>query len=107
VSRPDAERLADIVDAADELAEVIAVGQQGFLVDPMRIRAAERLLEIIGEASSTLSDETTRKYPDVAWPDIRRLRVLLAHRYHRVDADQVWTIASEDVPELACRLRSG
>jgi uncharacterized protein with HEPN domain len=99
--------LADIIDAADELAEVIAVGQPGFLVDRVRVRAAERLLEIIGEAASALSDETTRKYPDVAWPDIRRLRVLLAHRYHRVDAEQVWTIASENVPELAGRLRSG
>lgn len=67
-------------------------------------RAAERLLEIIGEAASTLSDELIEQIPDVAWRDVRRLRIVLAHHYHRVDPDQVWVIASVEVPALAERL---
>ena len=106
MSRPDADRLADIIDAADELAEVVEVGHERFLVDRVRIRAAERRVEIIGEAANSLSDETTGRYPQVAWPDIRRLRSLLAHQYHRVDAEQVWTIASESVPALVAQVGS-
>jgi uncharacterized protein with HEPN domain len=106
VSRSDRERIADIFEAATELASVIAVGQTAFLADVVRMRAAERLLEIIGEASGTLSPDVTAQLPDVAWQDIARLRILLAHHYHRVDPSQVWTIATIDVPTLVDRLRT-
>lgn len=32
--------------------------------------------------------------------------VLLAHHYHRVDPDQVWTIATKNIPELLAQLRA-
>lgn len=32
------------------------------------------------------------------------LRHLLAHHYHRVDIDQIWTIATVSVPALAREL---
>jgi len=31
-----------------------------------------------------------------AWDDVRRLPILLAHHYHRVDADQVWSSGLRD-----------
>ena len=35
-------------------------------------------------------------------PDSERIAdILLAHHYHRVDPEQVWTIAVNDVPALA------
>ena len=43
----------------------------------------ERLLEIIGEAANQLSDETREAYLSVQWRDITRLRIVLAHHYHR------------------------
>jgi len=63
-------------------------------------------LEIIGEASNAISADGRHRYPMTNWQDIARLRVLLAHHYHRVDPDQVWSIASDDVPILASTLRS-
>jgi uncharacterized protein with HEPN domain len=106
VSRSDRERIADILDAATELARVVAVGQSDFLADSVRVRAAERLLEIISEASGSLSADVTGRLSDVAWRDIARLRIVLARHYHRVDPNQVWTIATVDVPLVAERLRS-
>jgi uncharacterized protein with HEPN domain len=38
--------------------------------------------------------------------DVIGLRVVLAHHYHRVDPNQVWVIASVEVPRLAEYLRS-
>jgi uncharacterized protein with HEPN domain len=35
-----------------------------------------------------------------------RLRILLAHHYHRVHPEQVWVIATVDVPALVDRLRA-
>jgi uncharacterized protein with HEPN domain len=34
------------------------------------------------------------------------LRIVLAHHYHRVDAEQVWSIATIDVPALAEAIRT-
>ena len=58
MTRADELRIADIAEAAEELAEVVRVGRQAFLDSAIRLRAAERLLEIIGEAASNLSEQT-------------------------------------------------
>ena len=104
MSRSDDQRIADILDAASEVAEIVARGEKAFATEPILQRAAERLLEIIGEAASTLTDDTTDQLPEIEWQDIRRLRILLAHHYHRVDPDQVWVVASVAVPEMRARL---
>lgn len=104
MSRSDGERVADVLDAAAELAEVVTVGQDTFLGSPLHIRAAERLLEIIGEASNALTDDFKAGHPAVAWRDVSALRILLAHHYHRIDPAQVWHIAATSVPTLTEQL---
>ncbi len=106
MSRSDAQRIADILDAASELTEIVERGEAKFLSDHILQRAAERLLEIIGEAATTLSAATIEATPDVPWNDIRRLRIVLAHHYHRIDPTQVWAIAVSDVPKLVVALRT-
>ncbi len=61
-------------------------------------------MEILGEAANTVGERTRVSHPDVDWSRITRLRILLAHHYHRVDPEQVWTIAIEDIPKLASAL---
>lgn len=104
MTRGDDLRLADIADACRELAVVAASDRDSFLADAIRVRAAERILEIIGEAASALSDQAVAAYPGVNWRDITRLRIVLAHHYQRVDPRQVWVIATVHVPELARQL---
>jgi uncharacterized protein with HEPN domain len=104
VSRSDDLRLADIHEAAAQLEMVVAGGRAAFDADWMRQRAAERLLEIIGEAANAMSEEFKRNHPKVPWRHVVNLPHLLAHHYHRVDIDQIWTIASVNVPSLAHEL---
>lgn len=104
MSRSDDLRIADILEAAEQLASLVADGRGRFDTDSIRQRAAERLLEIIGEASNAISDEFKGEHPDVAWRHVVNLRHLLAHHYHRVDIDQIWTIATVSVPALAREL---
>ena len=73
--------------------------------DRLRQLAVERLLEIIGESASALSGEYRAAYPDAPWRDVIGLRIVSADHYHRVDPNQVWVIACEEVPSLAEHLR--
>lgn len=107
MTRRDEQRIADILDAAAELRIIVDRGRAVFDADVILRRAAERLLEIIGEAAHALTPATTDRHPDVPWRDIGRLRVVLAHHYHRVDPDQVWTIAIHHVPVLVGALGAG
>lgn len=100
MTRSDDQRLADIVEAGDHLAALVADGRSAFDRDWMRQRASERLLEIIGEASNALTEEFRGGHPEVAWRHVVNLRHLLAHHYHRIDIDQLWTIAAVDVPAM-------
>jgi uncharacterized protein with HEPN domain len=105
VSRRDDERVADILDAAREIGEVIELGRDAWDKDRIRQLAVERLLEIIGEAANSLSEEYRAQHPAIPWRDIIGLRVVLAHHYHRVDPAQVWAIAATEVPRLVQSLR--
>lgn len=68
MSRSDDQRLADILDCAAELADVVSRGHQAFLDDPSCGGPRSGLLEIIGEAAAILSNTTT-VYRDVPWRD--------------------------------------
>lgn len=104
MSRSDDERIADILEAADQISTVVGRGKGAWDNDWIARLAVERLLEIIGESARALSEETRASYPSVPWVDIIGLRTVLAHHYHRVDPEQVWVIASLEVPNLAAEL---
>lgn len=106
MTRSDAERVTDIIEACREASALVDGGRDRFDADRTVQLALERLLEIIGEATNALTDDTKDRYPDIEWRDITRLRIVLAHHYHRVDPDQVWSIAFHDVPRLAAALSS-
>jgi len=105
VTRHDDQRLADILDACAEASAVVALADGGPCPRWVLTRALERLLEMIGEASQALGDDVWDRHPDVPWREITRLRIVLAHHYQRVDADQVWAIARVEIPRLADSLR--
>jgi uncharacterized protein with HEPN domain len=98
--------MQDILDAAEQILEVVADGREVWVKDRLRQLAVERLLEIIGESANALSDDFRAQYPSVPWRDIIGLRVVLAHHYHRVDPNQVRVIAVDEVPRLAQQLQS-
>jgi uncharacterized protein with HEPN domain len=104
VSRADDERIDDIVEAASEIVAIVDAGREEWETDRVRQLAVERLLEIIGESARAMTDSGRAQYPEIPWSDVIGLRTVLAHHYHRVDPDQVWTIATKDVPKLLDRL---
>ena len=57
-------------------------------------------LQILGEASSSLSEKLITKYPKVPWAEIIAFRNILVHEYFRVDLKAVWQIIIKDLSSL-------
>jgi uncharacterized protein with HEPN domain len=72
----------------------------------MLAMATIHLIELLGEASRTISSELRLQYPDIPWELISSTRNRLVHGYIDVDLDVVWTIVTEDLPRLIAQLRS-
>ena len=67
--------------------------------------AGEAVIGRIADAANRLPDDVKDAVPEIAWDDIRDIRILVAHIYHRVDYDALWETLSTDVPDLLERLR--
>lgn len=101
MSRSDDQRLDDMREQCALMATLVGRGRAAFDQDPAILPALERTLEILGEAAGRVGDKGRRNFPSIPWRDVVRLRDLLAHHYHRIEPDQIWTIATESVPAVA------
>ena len=101
MSRTDKDRLEDILDASHKLAEIVERGRDEFDKDWVLRSAAERQLEIIGEAAGGLSEDLAERRPD--WPirEAKAMRNLVSHEYFSVSHDRVWNTITTSVPEFA------
>ena len=74
--------------------------------DEMRALTVIQLLQIAGEAAKRVSDETRARYPSVPWRQVAGTRDRLIHGYFEVDLELVWSIVSQDLPELVAQIEA-
>ncbi|MEO6233299.1 MAG: HepT-like ribonuclease domain-containing protein [Ferruginibacter sp.] len=65
----------------------------------MRFTSVKQI-EIIGEATNYITDETKSKFTDIQWRQIVGLRHILVHEYFGIDNNLIWQIIAEDIPKL-------
>lgn len=61
---------------------------------------------IIGESVVRLSEELRAKENQVPWPQIKGFRNIVAHDYFGVDAEEVWQIIKNHLPELESQINN-
>lgn len=102
----DPGRIADIMDAANNLAEFTnGITYEAFLGDKLRFFAILKNIEIIGEAAYMLSTSFKEARPEIPWKSIINMRHILVHGYATVLPELLWDTATRDVPELIIMLR--
>jgi uncharacterized protein with HEPN domain len=74
--------------------------------DDMLRFALTRAVEIVGEAASKVSADARAETPTIPWPAVVGMRNRLVHAYFDVDADILWTTATESLPALLQELQS-
>ena len=102
--RGDIDRLLGMIEMCDFLlvhaADAVALAE-----DPVVQAAAQRWIEVLGEAATHVSDEVKNASPDVPWREIIGIRVILAHGYFHIDRDIVGGVVSQELPRLRARLQ--
>ena len=101
----DASYLWDIVDAARTAIEATRELDYGDYERNAVLRlAAERCIEIIGEAANRVSEDFRRAHPDIPWQKIVSQRNVLAHEYRDVRHEKIWRVLREHLPTLVAQL---
>jgi uncharacterized protein with HEPN domain len=101
----DAIGLRHMLDHAREAAALVQNTTRGDLhTNRVLSLALVRLLEIVGEAATRVSEDLRARHPQIAWRQIISLRNRLIHGYDAVDLDILWQILHEDVPQLITNL---
>jgi len=57
-------------------------------------------MEIIGEASNHITEQTRKLFTSIEWRQIIGMRNVFVHEYFGIDADLVWEIIKKDLPDL-------
>ncbi len=97
----DRVRLHHALDAARKATSSTASWKREDLdLDELPTLGLIRLLEIVGEAAGSVSEETRRTNPGVPWRKMMGLRNRLIHGYFNVNLDIVWDTVRHDLPGL-------
>jgi uncharacterized protein with HEPN domain len=103
--RFDRDRLEDIIDAIEAINRYVVEGKAAFEHDELIQTWMVHHIQVIGEASSKLSEEFRARHPDVPWANIIAMRNILVHVYFHVDLDEVWLTVTRDLPSLEMKIR--
>jgi len=75
----DAAFLWDMREAARDCIEFVrAATYDEFCADRMMHSSVERPLDILGEAAGGVSEDSRLAHPEIAWKEIKAIRVVLA-----------------------------
>ncbi len=103
--RTDDDFLRDIREAVRRIRTyTYGMTYDHFLADTKTQDAVVRNLEVVGEATKSLSTELREKYPNVPWKGMAGVRDRLIHHYFGVNLDIVWDIVIVELPKLESRI---
>jgi uncharacterized protein with HEPN domain len=99
-------RVEDILEGISKIREYTrGMTYEQFSEDSKTVDAVIRNMEIIGEAAGNIPLEIQKKYPDLAWVEMRGMRNLMAHEYFGVSLPILWHTIELDLPALENGLR--
>jgi len=91
--------IRDCIAKIEHLARILHT-QDNFEAKWIEQDAIIRNLEIIGEATTNISDNLKRNYPDVSWKEMKGMRNIVTHQYFGIELSEIWSTVINDIPLL-------
>ena len=76
------------------------------LQDDYFSHAAIRAIEVIGEASKSISPALKARHPEIDWREMAGMRDYVIHRYFEINWNIVWDVISNESPVLEPKIAS-
>ena len=106
MARPLATIVEEMLDYIGQAHEYTAgMTKQQFQYDGKTLRAIERCLEVISEASRHIPQEIKDKYPQIEWRKVAGAGNVLRHVYHSIAVDIIWDTVKVHLPQLETVIR--
>jgi uncharacterized protein with HEPN domain len=94
-------RLLHIIQNIDGILNATeGVEPQQVIESYVLMRALERAIQIISEASKELPSDLRAFEPGIPWRDVIGIGNILRHEYHRVRDETLLAILTDQLPEL-------
>ncbi|HHH76176.1 MAG TPA: DUF86 domain-containing protein [Phycisphaerae bacterium] len=99
--RDDRISLQDMLDHSREAINLVGnLSFEEFSHNRVLQLAITRLVEIVGEATNRVSQNTKQAYSTIPWPQIIGMRNRLVHGYDVIDFELLWGTVKNDLPPL-------
>lgn len=100
--------LESIIEATDKILEYTSGFNQAdeFDNDHIIFDATMMNFVVIGEMVNKLSDDFKIAHPELEWNKIKGFRNIVAHDYFGIDAEEVWQIVKNKIPDLKIDIKN-
>jgi uncharacterized protein with HEPN domain len=98
--RDDREKLLDIIEAIEQIEKYAVEGREAFGLNELIQVWCVHQLQVIGEATRTLSPGFKEKHPQIPWGRIIGMRHILVHHYFEIDLPVVWEVVEHELQPL-------
>jgi len=88
----------DFIKEAQGLLEGVTFDQ--LLGDAIRLRAFERVMELVGESVKRVPQDFRDKYPEIPWRKMAGMRDVISHAYEDLAYEVLWDTVEFHFPAI-------
>ena len=88
----------DFIKEAQAMVEGITLDQ--LLADSIKLRAFERIMELVGESVKRVPQNFRDAYPEIPWRKIAGMRDVISHAYEDLAYEVLWDAVEMNFPKV-------
>ena len=93
----------DFIQEAQALVAGLTLDQ--LLADPIKLRAFERVMELVGESVKRVPQDFRDACPEIPWRKIAGMRDVISHAYEDLAYEVLWDALEINFPDLLSDLQ--